>query len=161
MDEDAGSEVMLLSELDQIRGSLALHILKSSLAQVPIRTAYVYIYMPENPSTSHRAHGAAAPILVCPRAKSSRQPTPDSMRQGLVRVERVHEAVVSSRRPLVVGADGRRVAQYQVGDHAPEHDAAVVVEVRPVVGGEVVLLRGVLADGVDERERRLVQVDVR
>ena len=72
------------------------------------------------------------------------------MRKGLVRLERVHVAVVSRGCPLVISADGRRVAQDQVGDHAAEDDAAVVVEVRPVVGGEVVLLRGGVSDGVDE-----------
>lgn len=83
------------------------------------------------------------------------------MRQSLVRLKRIYKAVVSRRGPLVISADSRRVAQDQVGDHAPEHDASVVVEVRPVSVGEVVRLRGLLADGVDERERRLVQVDVR
>lgn len=82
------------------------------------------------------------------------------MRQSRVRVERIHKAVVSRRRPLVIGADSRRVAQDQVRNHAPEDNAAVVVEVRPVVRGEVVLLRGFVADGVHERERRLVQVDI-
>lgn len=82
------------------------------------------------------------------------------MRQRRIRLKRIHKAVISRRRPLVIRADGRRVAQDQVGDHAPEHDAAVVVEVRVVVGREVVLLRRGVADRVDERERRLVQVDV-
>lgn len=82
------------------------------------------------------------------------------MRQSLIRLKSINKAVVSRGRPLVIGADGRRVAQDQVGDHAPEHDAAVVVEVRPVVGREVVLLRRGVADRVDEREGRLVQVDV-
>lgn len=83
------------------------------------------------------------------------------MAQRLVALERTHKAIVSRGRPLVVRADGGRVAQHEVRHHAPKHDAAVVVEVRPVVGGEVVRLRGVLADGVDERDRGLVQVDVR
>lgn len=83
------------------------------------------------------------------------------MRQSRIRLERIHKAIISRGSPLVVGANGRRVPQDQVGHHAPEHDAAVVVEVRVVVGREVVLLRRRVADRVDELEGCLVQVDVR
>lgn len=114
--------------------------------------------IPSTPTAPPASRGKTPDAF--PRANLSRLATPNSMRQGLVRLERTHKAVVSRGGPLVVGADGRRVAQDEVGDHAPEHDAAVVVEVRPVALGEVVHLRGLIADGVDEGERRLVQVDV-
>lgn len=83
------------------------------------------------------------------------------MRQSLVRVERRNKAVIRRGRPLVIRTNDRRVAQDQVRDHAAKDDAAVVVEVRPVVGGEVVHLGRRLADGVDELQRRLIQVNVR
>lgn len=112
------------------------------------------------PPTSAHHPPYSHPTRSSPPTKSSRQATPDSMRQGRVRLEGAHEAVVGRGRPLVISTNSRRVAQDEVGDHAPKDDAAVVVEVRPVPLGEVVRLRGRLPDGVDVGERGLVQVDV-
>lgn len=132
------------------------------MAKAHNRTTYVHKCLdnPANPTAPSPSRGHPPSLTSLHKTDSSRLATPDSMRQRLVRLEGAHKAVVSRGGPLVVGADGRRVAQDQVGDHAPEHDAAVVVEVRPVALGEVVRLRGLVADGVDEGERRLVQVDV-
>lgn len=117
--------------------------------------------MPKNLSNSHFPTPVAPPYrILFPQTESSRQAAPNSVCQSLVRIERIHKAVVSRRGPLVIRADSRRVAEDQVRNHAPKDNTAVVVEVRPVVRGEVVLLRGLIADGVDERERRLVQVDI-
>lgn len=57
-------------------------------------------------------------------------------------------------------APARFALEQQVRDHAPEHDAAPVVQVREVALLQVVRVRRVTADAVDVLERIRVQVQV-